>query len=179
MRALPICRRLVIAALLMALCAAPAAAQVDADPLSFITAIYKSYKTNAPGLEDMYSRRLQALIDKDASETPEGMVGRIDWDVFVDGQDWRLSKLKIELVSRTETAARVRATFLNFDKPCDLLFDLVLEGGHWRIDEIQETLKPRWIMSKILADVPGAMPDSDGDDQPAGDTSGGRRIELR
>ena len=123
--------------LLTGLSAGPAAAQDDADPVALITAIYKSYKTDQPGLEQMYSRRLQALIDKDASETPEGMVGRIDWDVFVDGQDWQLRDLKIALVSRTDSAAQVRATFLNFDKRCDMLFDLVLEDGHWRIDEIR------------------------------------------
>ena len=55
----------------------------------------------------LYSKRLQALIDKDEKETPEGMVGRIDWDVFVDGQDWQLSELKITPVSQ----ARPRRTF--------------------------------------------------------------------
>jgi hypothetical protein len=31
--------------------------------------------------------------------------------------------------------------------------------GHWRIDDIQETLKPRWTMSKILLDAPDAFSD--------------------
>ena len=31
------------------------------------------------------ARTLQGLVAKDEKETPEGMVGRIDWDVFVDG----------------------------------------------------------------------------------------------
>jgi hypothetical protein len=29
------------------------------------------------------------------------MVGRIDWDVFVDGQDWKLTELKITLVFKS------------------------------------------------------------------------------
>ena len=68
------------------------------------------------------------------------MVGRIDWDVFVDGQDWKLSDLKITPVSQTATQADIRATFTNFGDPRDILISLVLEDGHWRIDEVQETL---------------------------------------
>ena len=73
---------------------------IDSDPVSLITAIYQTYLDNTPALDDIYSKRLQALLDKDAQETPEGMVGRIDWDVFVDGQDFDLSALKIVPVSQ-------------------------------------------------------------------------------
>ena len=97
----------------------------------------------------------------DAKETREGEVGRIDWDVFIDGQDWKLTELKITPVSQTLSQAQVRATFKNFDKPSDMLFDLVLEDGHWRIDDIEKTLKPRWNMSKILTDAPNAFPDAE------------------
>ena len=100
---------------------------VDSDPVTLITAIYKTYETDQAGLPHVFSKRLQALIDKDAKETPEGEVGRIDWD----------------------------------DKPSDMLFDLVLEDGHWRIDDIEKTLKPRWNMSKILTDAPNAFPDAE------------------
>jgi hypothetical protein len=81
--------------------------------------------------------------------------------VFIDGQDWKLTELKIMPVSQTPSQAQVRATFKNFDKPSDMLFDLVLEDGHWRIDDIEKTLKPRWTMSKILTDAPDAFPDAE------------------
>src|SRR5215475_12540104 len=66
----------------------------DSDPLSLIEAIYATYTANNdnPGLSHVYSKRLQALVDKDEKETPEGEVGRIDWDVFIDGQDWKLTE---------------------------------------------------------------------------------------
>ena len=136
----------------------------DSDPVSLITAIYKTYAEDKdkdnPGLPHVYSKRLQALVDKDEKETPEGMVGRIDWDVFVDGQNWKLSGLKIALVSKSATHAQVRATFKNFDHPSNMLFDLALEDGHWRVDDVEKTLKPRWTMSKILMDAPDAFPDA-------------------
>ncbi len=161
----------ILLALLLAvgLGAASPRAPADSDPVSLIKAIYQTYAENTPslggdaaeaGLPHIYSQRLQALIDKDEKETPEGMVGRIDWDVIVDGQDWQLSALKIALVSKSATRAQVRATFKNFDHPSDMLFELVLEGGHWRVDDVQKTLKPRWTMSKILMDAPDAFPDA-------------------
>lgn len=152
--------------LAIALGSASAHAQVDADPVSFIKAIYATYKGTEAGLPHMYSQRLQGLVDKDLKGTPEGEVGRIDWDVFVDAQDTELTQLKIALVSKSATTAQVRATFKNFKEPKNILFDLVLEKGGWRIDEIQQTLKPRWIMSKLLTDAPDAFPDAKPGDTP-------------
>ncbi len=138
--------------------------EFDSDPASLIAAIYKTYTDIAPGedgmpgLSGIYSKRLQALVDKDAKETQAGMFGRIDWDVFVDGQDWQLAELKIEPVAQDAATAQIRATFKSFGEPKNILYDLVREDGHWRIDEIQATLPPRWIMSKILKDDPAAFP---------------------
>jgi len=151
--------RIILAFILFA--GAASAKSVDSDPVTLITAIYKTYETDQAGLPHVFSKRLQTLIDKDAKETPEGEVGRIDWDVFIDGQDWKLTELKITPMSQTSSHAQVRATFKNFDKPSDMLFDLVLEDGHWRIDDIEKTLKPRWTMSKILTDAPDAFPDAE------------------
>ncbi|MEZ5829064.1 MAG: DUF3828 domain-containing protein [Hyphomicrobiales bacterium] len=135
-----------------------------ATPSAFVTAIYQGYEADSPDLDNVYSKRLQALLDKDAAETPEGEVGRIDWDVFIDGQDWRLSDLRITLVSQEADHAQVRATFKNFEHPSNMLFDLVLEDGHWRVDDIAKTVKPRWTLSKILTDAPDAFPDEQADD---------------
>ncbi|MBM3544589.1 MAG: DUF3828 domain-containing protein [Alphaproteobacteria bacterium] len=159
--------RLVIALLAAVTLTAPADAQ-DNDPVALITAVYKTYLDTdptatppAPGLLGVYSKRLQALVDKDARETPEGEIGRLDFDVIVDGQDWQLSELKIVPVSQSEKAAEVRAIFRNFGEPRDTLYRLVLEDGNWRIDDIEGTLKPRWVLSKILTDDPEAFPDAE------------------
>jgi hypothetical protein len=161
----PILYCLIVLVLAFGLGAAPPLAQVDGDPVTLIQALYKTYTAIGPGedgspsLDGIYSKRLQALVDKDAKETPEGEVGRIDWDVIVDGQDWQLTGLDITPVSKQEARAEVRAKFKNFDEKRDILYTLVLEDGHWRIDDIEERLKPRWTMSKILLDAPDAFPD--------------------
>jgi len=54
----------------------------------------------------------------------------------------------------------VRADFANFGKPRSLLFSLVREDGEWRIDDIAETVPPRWTLSKILKGSPDAFPDA-------------------
>jgi Protein of unknown function (DUF3828) len=153
--------RLLLALILaVAVGAASPPKAIDSDPVCLITAIYQTYLDNTELLTDIYSKRLQALLDKDAQEKPEGMVGRIDWDVFVDGQDFALKELKIVPVSQDEKKAQIRATFINLGDRKNMLFDLVREDGHWRIDEIAATLPPRYFVSKILADDPGAFPDA-------------------
>ncbi len=164
-------RIVVLVLLAMALGAASPLGDADSDPVALITAIYQTYTDITPGedavpdIQGVYSKRLQALVDKDEKETPEGEVGRIDWDVFVDGQDWQLTELKIVPVSKQATQAEIRASFKNFGEPRDILYTLVLDDGHWRIDDIQETLKPRWTMSKILLDAADAFPDADADEK--------------
>ena len=134
----------------------------DADPVKLITAIYQTYTIdNTPVVRDVYSRRLQALLDTDAKNTPPGDAGTIDWDVFVDGNNWELSHLRIALVARSDSAATVQASFDNFGKPRRQLFALIREQGEWRIDDISSMRKgARWTMSKILAHAPDAFPDA-------------------
>ena len=85
-----------------------------------IAAIYKAYQSapaKGPDIGKVYSARLQALIDADTKATPEGEVGKIDWDVFVDGQEWEISELKIAVVSEDGDRAQVSASFNNLGEP--------------------------------------------------------------
>jgi hypothetical protein len=47
---------------------------------------------------------LRALIDADVKNTPDGYAPTIDWDVFVDGNNWEISNVRITLVSRSRNA---------------------------------------------------------------------------
>ena len=52
-----------------------------ADPVNLIAAIYQTYTVdNTPVVPDVYSRRLQALLDTDAKNTPPGDAGTIEWE---------------------------------------------------------------------------------------------------
>jgi hypothetical protein len=141
----------------------PASAAPADDPLTLITAIYKTYQdpnNNNPGLENVFSRRIQDLLDADAKATPKGDAGTIDWDVFVNGNNWELSDVNITLEAKSVTRARVRARFISIKAPKDMMFDLVHEDGRWAIDDIAALEKGgRWTMSKILTHAPDAFPD--------------------
>jgi hypothetical protein len=154
-------RRLALA-LFVALCGTFASAQATDDPVALITDIYRTYQsgTDYPGYPNVYSRRLQALIDADEKATPQGDAGTIDWDVFVNGNNWDVKNLTVALISKSAAHAQVRAQFFSF-KPHDILFDLVRENGRWFIDDISETKKGsnRWTVSKILTHASDAFPD--------------------
>jgi hypothetical protein len=141
------------------LCAPIARAQDFTDPLKLIQDIYKSYtaESDPPGYDDAYSKRLRALVESDRGGKPDA--DKIDWDVFVNGNDWTISKLSIKLVSKSKTQAQVRATFVNND-PQEQVFDLVFEDGRWAIDDVR-AMRPghRWIMSKVLTRAPDVFPD--------------------
>jgi hypothetical protein len=156
-------RRLVLVLAFALASVSAQAAEAAKDPLAAIQAIYKSYANDTPTpslTDDFYSRRMQRLLEADRKATPKGDAGTIDWDVFIDGNDWALSEMKITLVSRSEAKAQVRATFRNHKEPRDMLFDLVRERGRWVIDEVRAMKKGgRWTMSKILTHAPDAFPD--------------------
>ena len=80
----------------------------------------------------------------------------------VDGNDWELKALRIDLVSQSPNHALVRASFNNFKRPTEILFDIVPERGRWAIDEIRSMHGPAftkagWTMSKILTHAPDAF----------------------
>lgn len=155
--------RLLLAAVLLLWSGADAApAQNSREPFELVTAIYRGYQNdnNPPGPAIQYSDRLQALLDADARKTPLGYAGRIDWDVFVNGNNFEVSNVRITPMSQSATRAQMRADFENFKKEQQILIDLVREGGVWRIDEVRSIRKgARWTMSKILRGAPDAFPD--------------------
>jgi hypothetical protein len=58
-----------------------------------------------------------------------------DYDVFVQGQDFELSDLKLEPISESADNASVKATFNNFGEAKRVDFDHDVKG--WMIDEIK------------------------------------------
>ena len=70
--------RAFVAIFAVCLWCAPAHAAADGDPVALITSIYQSYEADAPDLDGIYSKRLQALLDKDVAETQHGVRVVID-----------------------------------------------------------------------------------------------------
>jgi hypothetical protein len=118
-----------------------AAAQPYETPEALLEAFYEPYfNGNFPENESQFrSAALQALYDNDAEITPEGEMGAISFDPYVDGQDYDITDFEIGAAGIAGDDASVDVTFSNFGEPRALTYELVREDGGWRIDDVVST----------------------------------------
>lgn len=166
--------RMLIVAALVAAFAGPVAAADFTDPAKLVAAIYDQYKTGVEYPDDDFIRsqqsgRLNALYDADAREAGDD-IGRIDFDPYVNGQDYDISKLVIHPPYLAGGKAVVNVTFSNMDTPQDLGILLVKEGMAWKVDDIWTTAEDYSYDLLDLLQAPldtGGAADSGATDAPA------------
>lgn len=150
--------RLALAALaFLAVLAVPAFADSYSTPKALLDSIYQSYADNTfpEDSEEIYSARLKALFEADRERTPEGEVGALDFDPFVNGQDYDLSDLVIEEPTVSGEAATTTVRFANFDQKNVLAISMVKEPDGWKVDDVESVEGDvQWKLSEILGDVP-------------------------
>ena len=141
-------RMLLSGAFLSAALVALASPLAAADPSAhdFVAAIYNAYLgKDSHGLpldSDAKVRRyfepsLAALIVKDRKEAARrGEVGTLDFDPFVDAQDWEISDLAIAVEDAGPGKARATVKFKNVDKPSAVTLDLIKAGKAWKISNV-------------------------------------------
>lgn len=115
-----------------------AAAQTYDTPKALLEAFYQPYLTGEFADDDtpFRSERLNGLYEEDAKRTPDGELGALDFDPYIDGQDFEITKLEIGEPAISGDTATVDVSFDNFEKPTKLTYDLVKENGGWRIDDV-------------------------------------------
>ena len=132
------------------------AAQPYETPDALIEAFYQSY-FNDSFLEDesqFRSAALQALYDNDAQITPEGEMGAISFDPYIDGQDYDITKFEMGAAGIAGDYASIDVTFNNFGEPRSLTYELVREDGGWKIDDVVSTNPDNpYRLSQIFADA--------------------------
>ena len=132
-------RRTVLALAILA--AGTASAFAYDTPKALLTALYAPYfkgdSFDWTKWDDSVfrSKALNLLFAKDAKEAGDG-VGRLDFDPYIDGQDYVITGLKIADPRIDGTTATDEVTFKNLDEPEDLTFTLVMEAGGWKIDDV-------------------------------------------
>jgi hypothetical protein len=128
---------ILLAAMAVALCS-PAFGQSYDSPTALLKAFYKPYLADEipDDQEGFRSAALNALYEADEENTPEGEMGALDFDPYIDGQDFAISALSIEEIEVDADTATVEVSFNNFDQPRVLTYDLVFENGSWRIDDV-------------------------------------------
>jgi Protein of unknown function (DUF3828) len=127
------------------------------DPKALLEYAYASYKTdNFPDDPlELYSEGLKALFAAEEARTPEDAVGPLDFDPFINAQDYDNVSVKIAEPVVDGGTASEDAVVTNFGEDQMLTFYLVNEGGGWKIDDIACTTPGQeWRLSEILATDP-------------------------
>jgi hypothetical protein len=113
-----------------------------------------AHAANPPALENAapWTQDLDALIE--AARDVEGGIG---FDPIIDGQDYEVADLQVAVGDATASAATdVTATFTNLGDPVTVTYELVQEGGGWRVRDVRTD---QWTLRGALADI-GVTPES-------------------
>ena len=109
-----------------------------AEPYELLEAVYAPYFNGEFPEDDSQFRSaaLQALYDNDDAITPEGEMGALSFDPYVDGQDYDITDFEIGAAGIAGEYASADVTFSNFGEPRSLMFELVFEDGGWKVDDV-------------------------------------------
>jgi hypothetical protein len=151
-------RALLLALAFFATTALPAAAQqVFDDPKALIAYAYEPYESGEfpEDMTELFSPTLVELWNAMAARSEEAEMPIIDFDPFINAQDYELTDLVIaDPVVEGDTAS-VAVSFSNFGGPTELRFDLIDTADGWKIDDIEApTGEYPWRLSELLAADP-------------------------
>jgi hypothetical protein len=137
-------RRLTLGAACAALTGPACAGDVSAT--AFITAIYDSYKgKDAKGLpldsertiRRYFEPKLATLMTTDQKAAAgRNEVGALDFDPFLDAQDWDVTTFDISVTEAVAGKAQATVKFVNLGHVMTVVLDLVQVRNAWRIYDI-------------------------------------------
>lgn len=138
-------RRNLILATVAAVIAKPALA-ADASACAFVIGVYDAYKgkeakgrplEDARAIERYFTPSIAALMIKDRSAAARREdVGTLDFDPFVDAQDWDIGAFDIAVSDTAPRKTRATVRFTNAGSRKTVVLDLVNVKNEWRIDDI-------------------------------------------
>jgi hypothetical protein len=136
------------------ICIALAAGRVRAaepSAKSFVEAIYAAYKgkdsngilldTDA-AVRRYFEPKLAALMIK-ARKEARGEIGKLDFDPFIDAQDWEIDAVNVAIREVTPDKVSATVSFKNLGEPKSVVLDLVKLRAGWRIADITWDRKHR------------------------------------
>lgn len=131
------------------------------DPFAFVAHNYFAYQhaddEAVPMGDRINSRRLRALFAAyDAAASPDE-VGAIDFDWWVNGQDWSLSDVLLAEEEGGPHRRVIAVRFRNFDRASLVRFHFVEEDGRWFLDDVMSgdgRGPDDWTLSALLRQRP-------------------------
>lgn len=146
-------RILAIGAALLLAFVTPALAQET--PKALIEAIYAPYIAGQIPEDEaaLRSEALNALYEADMQRSEEGEIGALDFDPYIDGQDFEITDLEIDEPIIDGSRGTVRVTFKNFGQPREMIYSVVIEAEAWKIDDLESlSAEYPYRLTAILAD---------------------------
>ncbi len=126
--------------------AARPAFAADAGALAFVTAIYSAYKgKDAKGvpleneriIRRYFEPTLAAAMAKDQKAAARrNEVGLLDFDPFLDAQDWDVGAFDIAVSDAAAGTAKATVKFVNQGEAMTVVLDLVQAKNDWRVYDI-------------------------------------------
>jgi hypothetical protein len=116
----------------------------DASARAFINSIYDTFTKpgsdgvsidNAIRLRRYFEPRLAAAMDKD-QKAAHGEIGALDFDPFIDAQDWDFKKYDVALKDTAPGKITATVTFNSLKEVTTIVLDLVKIKNDWRIYNI-------------------------------------------
>ena len=142
----------------LAFAALPAAAAPSfATPEELIAYAYQPYANGTFPEEtfELFSPSLIALIDAAEARLGEDEVGPIDFDPYIDAQDYDTVSMTIDSLETDGDKAHAKLTVINFGQPAHLELVLVNTATGWMVDDIARTDgEMPWRLSEMLAADP-------------------------
>ena len=141
---MPSRRTIILGAVCMAL-AKPAFA-ADPGATAFVTAIYNAYKgkdakgvplANERIIGRYFEPTLAAAMAKDQKAAARrNEVGLLDFDPFLDAQDWDVGAFDIAVSDAAGGTAKATVKFVNQGEAMTVVLDLVQAKNDWRVYDI-------------------------------------------
>lgn len=86
---------------------------------------------------DFYSARIhEAALKKEACYQKTWGMNNLDFDFIVPGQDYKIDRFDIVLLSEQGDDATANVHFENMGRTYDIRYSLVRTGGRWLIDDV-------------------------------------------
>jgi hypothetical protein len=143
---MPTRRTFLIGAASAAIALGTAALAAGASALDFVTDIYNGYTgkdsrgrplDSEAAIRRYFEPSLATLMVKDQKRAAKrGEVGTLDFDPFVNAQDWEISAFDIAVTDGAPGQAVATVKFSNQGKPTTVSLDLVTVKNEWRIRDI-------------------------------------------
>ena len=121
----------------------------EPSPLDFVTEIYYTYKgkdargrplDNDADIRRYFEPKLAAAMIKDRRAAARRQeVGTLDFDPFVDAQDWEITAFDIAVSDAGPGKASATVKFANLDSKSTVVLDLIRIKDAWKISNITWT----------------------------------------